>query len=91
MKTSGTRNGEKGFGWIESFTGRLLSSGQEGRLNSAADMTLLTRVLEHTTPPIVLIQEGAKYHTSAETTAFFAQQTARLHVLQLPTDLAKVA
>ena len=27
----------------------------------------------------------AKYHTSAETKAFFAQQTARLQIVQLPT------
>ena len=39
------------------------------------------------TPPTHgLIQDGAKYHTSAETKAFFAQQTARLQVFQLPTD-----
>jgi transposase len=31
------------------------------------------------------IQDGAKYHTSAETKAFFAQQAARLQVFQLPT------
>jgi transposase len=35
--------------------------------------------------PIILIQDGANYHTSAETKAFFAQQTARLLGVQLPT------
>jgi transposase len=30
------------------------------------------------------MQDGARYHTSAETTAFFAQQTARLQVFPLP-------
>jgi transposase len=85
VKTAGTRKGDKVLGLIEDFTGRLLYDGQAGRLNSAADMTLLTRVVAHTTPPIVLIQDGAKYHTSAETTAFVAQQTARLQVFQLPT------
>jgi hypothetical protein len=49
-------------------------------------MTCLKRVLEHTTPDIVLIQDGAKDHTSAETQAFFAQQTARLQIFQLPTS-----
>ena len=33
----------------------------------------------------LLIQDGAQSHTSAETKAFFAQQTARLQVVQLPT------
>jgi transposase len=85
LKTSGTRTGDNVVGWIAYFTGRLCDQGQEGRLNSAAYLTVLTRVLEHTTQDIVLIQDGAKYHTRAETTAFFAQQTARLQVFPLPT------
>jgi transposase len=85
VKTSGKRKGYKVFGLIESFTGRFCYQGQEGRLNSAAYIAFLTRVLEPTTQPIFLIQDGAKSHTSAETTAFFAQQPARLHVFQLPT------
>jgi transposase len=85
VKTSGKRKGYKVFGLIEYFTGRFFYQGQEGRLNSAAYIAFLTRVLEQTTQPIVLIQDGAKYHTSAETNAFFAQQTARLQVFQLPT------
>jgi transposase len=85
VKTSGKRKGYKVFGLIEYFTGRFFYQGQEGRLNSAASIAFLTRVLEQTTQPIVLIQDGAKYHTSAETNAFFAQQTARLQVFQLPT------
>jgi hypothetical protein len=32
-----------------------------------------------------LMQDGARYPTSAETKAFFAQQAARLQVVQLPT------
>ena len=85
VKTSGKRKGYKVFGLIEYFTGRFFYQGQEGRLNSAAYIAFLTRVLEQTTQPILLIQDGAKYHTSAETKAFFAQQTARLQVFQLPT------
>jgi transposase len=85
VKTSGKRKGYKVFGLIDYFTGHFFSQGQAGRLNSAASIAFLRRVLEHTTQPIILIQDGAKYQTSAETTAFFAQQTARLHVVQLPT------
>jgi transposase len=85
VKTSGKRKGYKVFGLIDYFTGCFLYQGQEGRLNSAAYIAFLTRVLGRTTQPIVLIQDGAKYHTSAETKAFFAQQTARLQVFQLPT------
>ena len=70
VKTSGKRKGYKIFGLIDYFTGGFFYQGQEGRLNSAAYIAFLTRVLEHTTQPIVLIQDGAKYHTSAETKAF---------------------
>ena len=85
VKTCGKRKGYKVFGLIEYFTGRLFYQGQEGRLNSAAYRAFLTRVLAQTTQPIILIQDGAKYHTSAETKAFFTQQAARLQVFQLPT------
>ena len=85
VKTSGKRKGYKVFGLIDYFTGRLFYQGQEGRLNSAAYVAFLTRVLEQTTQPIVLIQDGARYHTSAETKAFCAQRAPRLQVFQLPT------
>jgi transposase len=85
VKTSGKRKGYKVFGLIEYFSGRFFYKGQEGRLNSAAYMAFLRRVLEQTTQYIILIQDGAKYHTSAATKVFFAQQTARLEVCQLPT------
>jgi hypothetical protein len=46
VKTSGTRQGDTVLGVIESFTGRFWYPGQESRLNSAAYLALLTRVLE---------------------------------------------
>jgi hypothetical protein len=85
VKTSGTRKGYKAFGVIAYFTGRFWSQGQEGRLNAEAYMAFRTRVLEHTTPPIMLIQEGARYHTSAVMQRFFARHRARLTVFQWPS------
>jgi transposase len=85
VKTSGRRKGYKVFGLIDYFTGRLFYQAQEGRLNSATYLAFLKGVLEQTPRPIILIQDGARYHTSAETTAFFAQHTDRLQVFQLPT------
>jgi transposase len=85
VKTSGKRKGDKVFGLIDYFTGRFFYQGQEGRLNSAAYMAFLARVPEQTTPPILLIQDGAKYHTSAEPQAFFTQQMPRLEVFQSPS------
>ena len=84
VKTCGKRKGYKVFGLIDYFTGHFFYQGQDGRLNSATYIAFLTRVLAQTTQPIILIQDGAKYHTSAETQAFVAQQTARLQVVQLP-------
>jgi len=85
VKTSGKRKGYKVFGLIESFTGRLFYQGQEGRLNSATYIAFLRGVLAQTAHPIILIQDGARYHPSAETIAFFTQHAARLQVCQLPT------
>ena len=79
------RQGDKVFGVIEYVTGRFWYQGLEGRLNAEASIAFLTRVLEQTTPPIMLIQRGATYHTSAAMQRF-ALHTARLTVFQLPSD-----
>ena len=42
-------------------------------------------MLAQTTEHLVLIQDGARYHTNAALRAFFAQQAARLTVFQLPS------
>jgi transposase len=84
VKTSGKRKGYKVFGLIDYFSGRFFHQGQEGRLNSQAYIAFLRQVLEQTSAPLILIQDGARYHTSAETRRFFAEQTARLTVFQLP-------
>ena len=48
-------------------------------------MAFRTRVLEQSTPPRMLIQDGARYHTSAVMQRFFARHRARLTVFQLPS------
>jgi transposase len=85
VRTSGQRKGDKVFGLIEYFTGRFWYQGQEGRLNAAAYIAFLTRVLAQTTQPILLIEDGARYHTSAAMQLFFAQHVERLTVCQLPS------
>ena len=86
VRTSGQRQGYKVFGVIEYFSGRFWYHGQEGRLNSAAYITCLTGVWEQTTQPILLMQDGARYHTSTALQRFFALHTERLTVFQLPSD-----
>ncbi len=84
VKTSGKRKGYKVFGLIDYFTGRFFHQGHEGRFNSASYTAFLRRVIAQTTEHVILIQDGARYHTSAETNRFFAQHAERLTVFQLP-------
>jgi transposase len=85
IKTSGKRKGYKVFGLIDYFTGRLFSKGHTGRFNADSYCIFLAEVLAQTTQPIILIQDGARYHTAAKTKEFFAQQADRLQVAQLPS------
>lgn len=85
VKTSGKRKGWKVFGLIDYFTGRFFHQGLEGRFTSASYTAFLARVLKLSTAHVVLIQDGAPYHTSAETKRFFAQHAERLTVSQLPS------
>ena len=84
VPTSGQRKGWKVFGLLDYFSGRLFHQGLEGRLNSASYTAFLQQVLEQTTEPIMLIQDGARYHTSKATQAFCAAHADRLTVFQLP-------
>ncbi len=85
VKTGGKRKGYKVFGLIDYFTGRLFWSGHTGRFNADSYCAFLAEVLAQTTQPILLIQDGARYHTAAKTRAFFAQHGPRLWVEQLPS------
>jgi transposase len=85
VKTSGKRKAYKSFGLIDFFSGQFFYQGLEGRFNSASYIAFLTQVLQHTSAPIFLIQDGARYHTSKQTRQFFAQHTDRLTVFQLPS------
>lgn len=85
VPTSGIRNGYKVFGLVEYFSGRFLSQGHGGRLTSERSTQFLASVLKRTTQSIILIQDGARYHTSKAMQAFFAQHADRLTVYQLPS------
>lgn len=85
VPTCGQRKGWKVFGLLDYFSGRLFHQGVEGRLNSESYIAFLQQVLAQTREPIILIQDGARYHTSAATKAFFAAHTDRLQVHQLPS------
>lgn len=85
IQTSGKRKGYKVFGLVDYFSGRFFYKAQEGRLNSDSYIAFLTEVLAKTRKHVILIQDGARYHTSKMVKAFFVARTNRLTVFQLPT------
>jgi transposase len=85
VKTTGLRKGYKIFGAIEFFSGQLLYQGIEERFNSDSYQTFLTYLLSQFTGSIILIQDGARYHTSKATRAFLEQHQSQLIVYQLPS------
>jgi transposase len=85
VPTSGKRKGYKVFGAIEYFSGRLFYQGLEGRFNSDSYHAFLQMILAQTHEHLFLIYDGARYHTSAATQAFFAAHRDRLTVEPLPS------
>jgi transposase len=83
--TCGRRKAYKVFGLIDYFTGRLFYQGQTERFTAQSYCAFLATVLAATTQPLILIQDGAKYHTAAATQEFFAAHAERLTVYQLPS------
>ncbi len=85
VKTCGKRKGYKVFGMVDYITGRLFARGQTERFTAERYCDFLFSVLEATTDPIILVQDGAKYHTAARTQAFVAQHVDRVKTYQLPS------
>ena len=85
VKTAGKRKGYKVLGLTEFFSGRFFYRGQQERFDSVCYQAFLAQVLAQTTGHLILIQDGAKYHTSQSTRAFFTEHQDRLTVFQLPS------
>lgn len=85
VKTSGKRKGYKVFGVIEFFSGQFVYQGLEDRFNSTSYQAFLEGLLSQVPGKLILIQDGAKYHTSQATLAFFERHQDRLIVYQLPS------
>jgi transposase len=85
VKTCGKRRAYKVFGLIEYFSGRLFYHGQTDKFNAVSYQAFLRSVLRKAKGhPIILIQDGARYHTCAAMQDFFAQHTDCLTVHDLP-------
>jgi transposase len=85
VQTSGKRKGYKVFGVIEFFSGQFFYQGSENRFNSESYRAFLEGLLEKVPGKLILIQDGAKYHTCQATLDFFEQHQDRLIVYQLPS------
>jgi transposase len=85
VPTRGTRKGSKVFGAMEYFSGRLCSQGREGRFNSDSYHAFLQMILAQPHAHLFLLHDGARYHTSAATQAFFAAHSDRITMEPLPS------
>ena len=85
IQTCGKRKAYKVFGLIDSVTGRFFQRGQTERFTAATYCAFLEQVLTTTTQPLIVIQDGARYHTAVATQEFIARHADRLSVYQLPS------
>ncbi len=71
---------------LDYFTGQLFYSGHTERFNAASYCEFLGRVLAQTpsTQKIMVVQDGARYHTARATKEFITAHASRLSVYQLP-------
>ena len=72
VPTSGKRKAYKVFGLIDYFSGRFFYQAHSGRFNSESYAAFLRKVLAQTRQHVVVIQDGARYHTSKAMQQFFA-------------------
>jgi transposase len=84
VPTSGKRKAYKVFGRIDDFSGRFFSKAHAGRFNSESYKAFLLDVLAQTPHHGVVMQDGARYHTSTAMKVFFEAHAERLTIAQLP-------
>ena len=84
VRTSGKRKSYKVFGLIDYFSGQFFYKAHEGRFNSESYAAFLLDVLAQTRRHLIVIQDGARYHTSQAMKEVFVTHATRLTVEQLP-------
>ncbi len=85
VKTSGSRRGYKVFGLIDYWTGKFFHKAITEKFTSASYADFLRGVLQNTRKHLVIIQDGARYHTSEDMMVFFYENRDRISVFQMPT------
>lgn len=84
--TSGKRKAYKVFGLIDYRSGRFFYQAHTGRFNSQSYQDFLSEVLSQTGDQhLIVVQDGAKYHTSKAMNKFFEANSQRLTIFQLPS------
>jgi len=84
VKTSGIRKAYKIMGLIDFLSGAFFYKAHTGRFNSQTYQTFLLEVLAKTSQHLIIIQDGARYHTSQAMELFFTQHVERITMYQLP-------
>ena len=84
VKTSGIRKAYRVFGLLDCFGGKLYHRGLDGKFNSDTYQDFLTWALTQVPGQLILIQDNVSYHVSAPLKTFYAEQSDRLTVYQLP-------
>src|ERR671939_539455 len=85
VPTSGKRRAYKVFGLIDYFSGQFFYKTHEGRFNSESYAAFSLDVLAQTRRHVIVIHDGARYHTSQAMQQFFNAHVARLTIEQLPS------
>jgi len=87
VKTTGKRKALKVFGAIEFFSGEFIHQEIEDKFNAQSYQQFLDYILTHFECPIILIQDGARYHTSGPMKEYFEnkKQEGHLFCYQLPS------
>jgi transposase len=84
VPTSGKRKAYKVCGLIDSFSGHFFYKAHAGRVNSESSRAFLLDVLSQTTHHVIVMQEGARDHTSKAMQVFFETHAERLTIEQRP-------
>jgi transposase len=85
VKTSGNRRGYKVFGLIDYWTGKFFYKAITGKFTSESYADFLRGVLRQTRKHLIIIQDGARYHTSEDMCAFFYENKDRITIAQMPS------
>lgn len=85
VKTSGSRRGYKVFGLIDYWTGKFFHRTITGKFNSDSYKEFLREVISQTRKHLIIIQDGARYHTSEAMMVFFYENRDRITAYQMPS------